>query len=530
MVGVGAGVAACLAYLKQQELKSGSEVEIYENVDGAMDSDKATPLVTIGGIISAKELDQPVDYVHPYSKTPWFYQAFVRMEADRVSRADILAMRALLRPVRADSDRLLPGGVSQRSHHDSRVVGLQHSKVRTVVLYAPRYVPCRHDKSAQPPAMRGPAPQLLAHTRRIIRASLGRDIEEIFESFDEEPIASGTVAQVHRARLRPEHAIGGSIRDVAVKIQHPNVLEETFCDVDLLWKFVKSVPTLAMPMAKEDFALVLQRQTNFEWEAYNLQRLAINFKKEVGEGIVRFPDVATDLLSPAVLVESWADGATVGRFFSEIKHGVRKIKETTRRIGEEIENAWDKQKRELAEKLFELNMKMFLRDNLVHSDMHAGNILFSEENGEITVLDAGQTATLHSDIAPRFGQFLHSICTRNKQGVHENLIAFDTDRGRNWTIRMRSRRECLRPWTSTVPLAKDNRRRYYGRIVEDHVDGKSVSSKRRLGFVDGDGCVRGPHSVARSRISFHEVSHAIYREVRSIQYRRTYQRSRFGLR
>lgn len=427
MVGVGAGVAACLAYLKQQELKSGSEVEIYENVDGAMDGDKATPLVTIGGIIS-KELDQPVDYVHPYSKTPWFYQAFVRMK-----RTVFLAL--------IFSPCALCYGLSELTQ-----TAYFREVFLNVLITTVEWSGCSIQKFAQWCSMRPdmfPADMIKAlsrlrceaprhsfsHTRRIIRASLGRDIEEIFESFDEEPIASGTVAQVHRARLRPEHAIGGSIRDVAVKIQHPNVLEETFCDVDLLWKFVKSVPTLAMPMAKEDFALVLQRQTNFEWEAYNLQRLAINFKKEVGEGIVRFPDVATDLLSPAVLVESWADGATVGRFFSEIKHGVRKIKETTRRIGEEIENAWDKQKRELAEKLFELNMKMFLRDNLVHSDMHAGNILFSEENGEITVLDAGQTATLHSDIAPRFGQFLHSICTRNKQGVHENLIAFDTDRG-----------------------------------------------------------------------------------------------------
>lgn len=57
--------------------------------------------------------------------------------------------------------------------------------------------------------------------------------QELFDEFQEEPVASGSVGQVHRARLRPEHALdgpGGQLRDVAVKIQHPGVIDSAFME------------------------------------------------------------------------------------------------------------------------------------------------------------------------------------------------------------------------------------------------------------------------------------------------------------
>mmetsp|Transcript_6367 Transcript_6367/g.8864 ORF Transcript_6367/g.8864 Transcript_6367/m.8864 type:complete len:190 (+) Transcript_6367:305-874(+) len=87
-------------------------------------------------------------------------------------------------------------------------------------------------------------------------------------------------------------------------------------------------------------------------------------------------------------------------------------------------------KKNLAKTVFSMNMKMFLRDNLIHSDMHAGNILFSTETAELTILDAGQTASLQPDVAPKFGKFLHAICTRNREEVFRSLLEFDENKGR----------------------------------------------------------------------------------------------------
>ena len=67
-------------------------------------------------------------------------------------------------------------------------------------------------------------------TRQSFRESIGKELEEVFEFFDPKPVASGTIAQVHRGILRPEYAFDNGTREVAVKIRHPNVLAETWFD------------------------------------------------------------------------------------------------------------------------------------------------------------------------------------------------------------------------------------------------------------------------------------------------------------
>eukprot|EP00467_Chlorarachnion_reptans_P004569 CAMPEP_0114512114 /NCGR_PEP_ID=MMETSP0109-20121206/14787_1 /TAXON_ID=29199 /ORGANISM="Chlorarachnion reptans, Strain CCCM449" /LENGTH=486 /DNA_ID=CAMNT_0001691745 /DNA_START=433 /DNA_END=1889 /DNA_ORIENTATION=+ len=377
-------------------------------------------------------LEEPSEFVHPYERKSWYYKMYITTKRT-------LFLAVIFTPC------ALMYGLAELTESDEWREYWIRVLVHTVELSG-----CSVQKFAQWCSMRPdmfPAdvvealsklrcdapPHALEHTREVIRESFGREVEEFFEMFEEKPVASGTVAQVHRARLKKEYAIDGKIRDVAVKVQHPNVLEETYCDVDLLFNILSFSDKLAIPMKKEDFMLVLQRQTNFEWEAYNLRKFSNNFRDEIKEGIVKFPDVSVDLLSPSVLVESWANGRTVANFFTTLEGGITDVGEgivsSAKQLSQTMADALDDTKKDLARKIFGMNMKMFLRDNLVHSDMHAGNILFSEETEELTVLDAGQTASLLPDVAPKFGNFLHSICTRDRGGVYSNLLEFDEYKG-----------------------------------------------------------------------------------------------------
>ena len=156
-------------------------------------------------------------------------------------------------------------------------------------------------------------------TRRIIEDSLGMSIDEVFETIDPEPIASGTVAQVHRARLRGKYAIrrgrngerngerdderdgerdGEKFVEVAVKVRHPAVMQETFVDVAFIYWAVNLVPfiQLEVPFKQEEFTMSLFRQFDLKGEAYNMARFASNFKQEVKEGFMSFPKVRGVLL------------------------------------------------------------------------------------------------------------------------------------------------------------------------------------------------------------------------------------------
>ena len=82
----------------------------------------------------------------------------------------------------------------------------------------------------------------IGHTRAMIKKSFGRSIDDLFEEFEEKPIASASVGQVHRARLRQRYALEGNCRDVVVKVRHPQVLDETFVDTTIIFAFVNVVP------------------------------------------------------------------------------------------------------------------------------------------------------------------------------------------------------------------------------------------------------------------------------------------------
>lgn len=259
----------------------------------------------------------------------------------------------------------------------------------------------------------------IAHTRKMIRESFGgREIEDIFEHFEPTCIASGSVAQVHRARLKPEYAINGTIQDVAVKVRHPSVLEETFVDVDLLFKLVNGSNLMTVPFEKQQFLTSLRKQIDFEWEAYSLAKFAQNFTEEISRGDVRFPIVSRDLLSPSVLVESWAQGNTITNFFANVGSNFHDL-------ASDVSATVKRQRTRLAEQVFSVCMKMFIRDNYMHGDLHGGNLLYDEVLGTVTVIDAGHTTSLDPHHTHIFGKFMRGLIAGDSESIVDCVLKFN---------------------------------------------------------------------------------------------------------
>ena len=139
---------------------------------------------------------------------------------------------------------------------------------------------------------------------------------------------------------------------------------------------------------------------------YNLARFSQNFRKEIRSSNsnnntqnknkkdavnIEFPRVSPRLLSESVLVETWAKGKCVSHFYNTTK------KET------------EKMRQRVAAGVFDITLKMFLRDNFVHSDMHAGNAIYDEKRDLITLIDAGMATELPQDILDKFGDFIRAV-------------------------------------------------------------------------------------------------------------------------
>lgn len=150
-----------------------------------------------------------------------------------------------------------------------------------------------------------------------VERELGCALPDVYESFDETPLASASIAQVHRARLR-----GDDAAEVVVKVQRPRVQELMTRDVDLLYwlakAIVRSMPEsdLYRPVSLvEEFDRSVTAELDFALEADNHERFTQNFASNPH---AKFPKVYRRASAKRVLTLEYLEGRTSFAFgFSE---------------------------------------------------------------------------------------------------------------------------------------------------------------------------------------------------------------------
>jgi len=214
-------------------------------------------------------------------------------------------------------------------------------------------------------------PRPLARLMPVLREGLGCPLEAAFAEFDAVPIASASLAQVHRARLSDG-------REVAVKVQYPDI--ERIVDIDLK-NFAFLVRMLARLEPEFDFRVLIAEvekyvplELDFVNEARNAGRVRDGFATRPD---VRVPAVVHELSSRRVLVTEFVRGVRV----TDVA-GLRSL---------------GLDPREVARRLLEVFCEMILVHGFFHADPHPGNILV-QPGGRLVLLDFG----LAKDFPPGF--------------------------------------------------------------------------------------------------------------------------------
>lgn len=199
----------------------------------------------------------------------------------------------------------------------------------------------------------------------VILKAFGKSIDQVFEDFDSKPIGSGTIAQVHRAKIKK----GTKISTVAVKISHPKIekiIENDLLLISFLAKtanfLVPSIRWISLTEEVACFSQMMRAQLNLKFEAFTLHRFSQNFvgsSKAWGHfPRIKFPSPHFPLISSNCLVEDLIeDSIPIGKI-SGFKSKPN-----------------DKIKTDLAILGFRGFLQMLLWDNFVHADLHPGNIL-----------------------------------------------------------------------------------------------------------------------------------------------------------
>ncbi|NQT89433.1 phosphotransferase, partial [bacterium] len=217
------------------------------------------------------------------------------------------------------------------------------------------------------------APFPTEQARATVARELGRPVEEAFAWFDDEPIASGSLAQVHRATLP-----GGG--DVVVKIKRPGIERVVLTDLSLL-RSVGDYAERHMPELRvfqprvvlEELERTMRRELDFVTEAANTTRFTEALEPADG---ARCPQVYWDLTTSDVLTLERLQGVRISDLDAIDAAGIDRPR--------------------LARRLADVFLKQYLDMGIFHADPHPGNLLVLRD-GTVGIIDFGMVGRLTGD-------------------------------------------------------------------------------------------------------------------------------------
>lgn len=253
-------------------------------------------------------------------------------------------------------------------------------------------------------------PQSYKKIRETFVKSFSKTPDQVFTTFNQEPIAAASLGQVHEAT----NAAGDRL---AVKILYPNVATIIRVDLRVLgWAlrvYKNFVPIQQISRVHEQLADMLKRETDLVNEARCVERMAKNFE---GDADVLFPRVYPEWSSGTVMTMSFMDGVKITK-----KDALATLKL----------DPYD-----VATKLTKVFYKQLFIDRFFHADPHPGNFFVQRgPDGQvrIVVLDLGSATPLTDNLADGMFDILSGLMTRNDDLVVKGIdtmgfMAADGDR------------------------------------------------------------------------------------------------------
>ncbi|MDD9974746.1 MAG: AarF/UbiB family protein, partial [Candidatus Poribacteria bacterium] len=237
-----------------------------------------------------------------------------------------------------------------------------------------------------------------SEVRTTIEQEFKAPLEKVFSTYEQQPFAAASIAQVHAATLETGES-------VVVKVQRPRVATIIQTDLNLLMELAERLenrdPEMHLFKPTElvrEFSRSIRKEIDFTIEATNTdafyQRFATSSK-------VKIPRVHWDFTNRRVLTLERIDGVPINA------------------IAELDEMGFDRT--ELAETLVEMFYTQVLSDGFFHADPHPGNV-FVLEDGRIGLVDFGMVGRISDDMLRYICNWLSAVLTKDVDAVVRSYI------------------------------------------------------------------------------------------------------------
>ena len=247
------------------------------------------------------------------------------------------------------------------------------------------------------------APFEFEKAKRIIERETNMKLEEVFEWFDEKPLASASIGQVHKARLKTGE-------DVVIKIQRPEVADIIDRDLQIVKdvvqradRYLKKQGILQADEAVRAFERGMLKELDYRNEARNIERFRSTYKFRKDFYI---PKVYREFSTDKILIMEYVSGCKITDMDQLIKWGI--------------------DPKVIVEKGMDIYLTMIFEFGYFHGDPHPGNILVRED-GTIIILDFGMIGQLMKKDKYAFAGIFIAMARNDAREMANSLIKLSVE-------------------------------------------------------------------------------------------------------
>lgn len=234
--------------------------------------------------------------------------------------------------------------------------------------------------------------------RRTILQELGRPVEELFDDFDDVPLASASIGQVHRARLK-----SGEL--VAIKVQRSDIQRKVAVDTDILNGLAQLAESRLpefqnyRPRAiAEEFQRTTQRELDFHRELRHMQQFAQDF---AGDSTLCIPRPYPELSTARVLTMQYLEGIKLSDTAALTAAGYD--------LGE------------IARRGARIYLEMIFSHGFYHADPHPGNVLVMDR-GVFGLLDHGMVGRMDERLHDNVEELLLAVTSLDAEHLTSIIV------------------------------------------------------------------------------------------------------------
>lgn len=237
--------------------------------------------------------------------------------------------------------------------------------------------------------------------KAIVERELNGNIDELFEEFSHEHLATASIGQVHEAKL-----VTGE--KVAVKIQKESITDKIDLDIRIM-KYIadradrwnKDLRKLNLPGIMEEFDRSIHKEIDYNNEFMNMQRIESNFEDNP---YIHIPETYPKYCSSKVLTMEFIEGTKLNDVYAS--------------EGDEFD------KKLLAKNVLESYLQQLFIDGFFHGDPHPGNILILEDN-VVCYLDLGMMGYFDEEFKRNLSEVMLLFVDQDVDGLINQLMYMD---------------------------------------------------------------------------------------------------------